>query len=203
MRPNQSRTLPQITGKPGSLWANVGIFDQIYFEGLFYSPAAKLVIAHFSNERRIYSLFARELGEKNYQRLTPKKSNLSYWSPVLVPTRPLLYVNVMRQENIGGREHPVKFGFKWDYLAAIDLKSGKLRPVITKRDLHRMTPSASKQHRITDLFGCSANGRHLYCVIGMTGNNLASPNSTEFSVYDLDVTRKSLRKLSILNNPFT
>jgi hypothetical protein len=178
-------------GRPKNPWANIGIHGESRFEEVLYSTITQKIIAHFSREPHLFSLYSRGIEEKRYRRLTPKSGRLSYWDPVPVLSRPLLYTNVMRKK---------KTGFFWDCVAAINLRTGKLRRVITSRNLKAPAPYPNKNSWVSKLLSASADGRHLICVVGFERKISDTFWHMDYWLCDFDLSRKSLKQLSLLQN---
>jgi hypothetical protein len=99
----------------------------------------------------------------------------------------------MRQEKVGGY---------WKHVVAINLKTRKIHPVITRKDIKPPPPYINKAQWVSNLLGTSADGRHLYCIVGFERKATDVLWLMDYWVCDFDVTRKSLRKISLLLNTF-
>ena len=106
-------------------WDSIGITGESNFLQLFYNKHSETLRVHFyraiGNGYGIRSLWSRRVSDRAYLRLTPLDDYLSYEDPVLCPSSPHVFTNVMR---VGKKEGGFD-GYEWDSIRRIDLRTGQ------------------------------------------------------------------------------
>jgi hypothetical protein len=105
-------------------WEALGITGENNFLKLYYDNYPNTLIAHFYRAiglgYGLKSLWAQRASEKIYSRLSRTGEQLRYEDPVLSPSSPHLYTNVLRVQSRDGQYE----GYEWQSIERINLNTG-------------------------------------------------------------------------------
>ncbi len=156
-------------------WDNLGVSGENNFLQLYYDPHSETVLAHFfrsiGNGYGLKSLWARRVSDVRYLKITPSDGSLSYEDPVLCPSSPHVFTNVLRaQKRNGGFD-----GYEWHSIQRIDLRTGHADALTMSEGMG--VESELEKTWISTLHGASADGRELYCSVAFQkrGGDAVSP----------------------------
>ncbi len=177
-------------------WDNIGISGESSFLQLFYDPLSETMVAHFfrsiGNGYGLKSLWAKPVSDGRYARLTRSEDSLSYEDPVLCPSSPHIFANVMRV----GKAKERFDGYEWHSLQRIDLRTGRA-DVITQADGAAVDASLERMW-ISTLHGSSADGSVLYCTAAFQKRGQGAVSPTEYYLSRFVIGESGLERITKL-----
>lgn len=181
-------------------WDNLGISGESNFLQLFFDPHSETLIAHFfrgiGHGYGLKSLWARRVSDERYVRITPSVEYLSYEDPVLCPSSPHVFTNVMRAE----KKETGFDGYEWHSIQRIDLVSGRA-DVIAVNGAAGMNGGDEKTW-ISTLHGASVDGSELYCSAAFQKRGGGAVSPTEYYLMRLIVGDGRIERITRLAATF-
>jgi hypothetical protein len=181
-------------------WDYLGITGETNFLQLYYDPHSAILIAHFyraiGQGYGLKSLWSRRVSETTYGRLSQPDERLSYEDPVLSPSSPHLYTNVLQAQKKNGEYD----GYEWHSLERIDLNTGHAEALTMSGGMGVESPV--EKTWISTLHGASADGGELYCSVAFQkrGGHVVSP--TEYYLSKFILAEGRFEKITRLTATF-
>ena len=181
-------------------WDNLGITGESSFLQLFFDPHSETLLAHFfrgiGNGYGIKSLWARRVSDNAYARLTPEDEFLSYEDPVLCPSSPHVFANVMRVETKNGGFD----GYEWHSIQRVDISTGKAE-IIALGGGAGINGGREKTW-ISTLHGASADGSMLCCTAAFQKRGEGAVSPTEYYLSRFIIGEGRLERITRLASTF-
>lgn len=181
-------------------WDSLGISGESNFLQLFYDAHSGTLVAHFfrsiGNGYGLRSLWTRRVTDEKYVRITPSDSYFSYEDPVLSPSSPHVFVNVMRVE----KKEAGFDGYEWHSIQRIDLRSGEAE-IIAESGSEGFNTGSEKTW-ISTLHGASADGRELYCSAAVQRKGEGAVHPTEYYLSRLVIEDGRIERITRLKATF-
>lgn len=181
-------------------WDNLGISGESSFLQLFFDPHSKTLLAHFyrgvGNGYGVRSLWSRRVSDSGYVRITPEGGFLSYEDPVLCPSSPHVFANVMR---VGKKEGGFD-GYEWHSIQRLDLVTGQAEMIAGVGGVG--INGAHEKTWISTLHGASADGSELYCSAAFQKRGGEAVSPTEYYLCRFIIGEGRLERITRLNATF-
>ncbi len=181
-------------------WDNLGISGETSFLQLFFDPHSETLLAHFyrgiGNGYGLRSLWARRVSEDAYTRISPHDELLSFEDPVLCPSSPHVFANVMR---VGKKESGFD-GYEWHSIQRIDLRT-RLADVVAVSGGAGINGGNEKTW-ISSLHGASADGGELYCTAAYQKRGEGAVSPTEYYLTRFIISEGRLERITRLSATF-
>jgi hypothetical protein len=181
-------------------WDRLGISGENSFLQLFYDPHSDTLLAHFfrsiGNGYGLKSLWARRVPDELYTRLTTPDDRLSFEDPVLCPSSPHVFANVMR---VGIKEGGFD-GYEWHSIQRIDLRSGHSEEIAASGGTG--IDGGLERVWISTLHGSSADGSELYCSAAFQKRGGGAVSPTEYYLSRLTVSDGKIERITRLAATF-
>jgi hypothetical protein len=181
-------------------WDSLGISGESSFLQLFYDPHSETLLAHFfriiGNGYGLKSLWARRVTDDRYTRLTPSDGLLSFEDPVLCPSSPHVFANVM---SVGIKEGGFD-GYEWHSIQRIDLLTGTADVIAASGGAG--VNGGPEKIWISTLHGSSADGSELYCSAAFQKRGGGAVSPTEYYLSRLTVGEGRIERITRLSATF-
>jgi hypothetical protein len=170
------------------------------FRGIVFSHATGVVIASYDrheDRRTISSLYFRDPLSTRYERLPAPDDRTSFTTPVAVRDAPYVFFNVMRITDDGSSN--------WLHVARAHLLTRAIEVVLSADELLAITNSerAWPVHPwVWALMQASDGGTLVTCKVGVPEPQPGGRYQMKYSIFDLNVTTRSLSRLADLADPF-
>ena len=162
-----------------------------------YSHSAGVVLAQFERDdppRHTRSLYIRDAATLDYERLPAADDATSYDSPVVARSVPSVFFNVMVQNERGGGN--------WLHVARANIITREIDVVFGLDELVAFAKSEPHWHIgpwVAALFDVSDDGIILTCKIGMPEPRPDGSYRMNYSLFDLDLSSRTLTHLADFN----
>ncbi len=178
-------------------WEDVGITKESYFLSLMFEPLSRTLVAHFYRELSegfgVNSLYARDITEDKYRRITKRTDGLSFEDPTLSPAGPHIFVNVMAT----GQQTGEYVGFDWNSLRKIDITNNEVLSMIEERDLEFEKPYDDGW--ISQIYGAGTSGDSVYCSMGLKRNTGIQSSEVDYYLAELSTLDGKYEIITKLN----
>ncbi|MFI5323889.1 MAG: hypothetical protein ACHQ6U_10230 [Thermodesulfobacteriota bacterium] len=142
---------------------SLGVTEENNFLQLYYDRHSNTLIADFyraiGQGYGLISLWTRRASVKIYSRLSKSGERLSSEDPVLSPSSPHLYTNVLQVH----KKNCEYDGYEWRSVERIDLNTEHSESITVSEGIG--IESSLEKTRISSLHGASADGSELYCSV--------------------------------------
>jgi hypothetical protein len=159
-----------------------------------YSHSAKVVVAQFERDdspRHTRSLYIRDAATLDYERLPAPDDATSYETPVVARSVPLVFFNVMVQNEKGGGN--------WLHVARANIITREIETVYAPPELAvfaNSDPAWPCRPWVAALFDVSDDGLILTCSIGLPEPLADGAFRMNYSLFDLDLASRTLTLLA-------
>ena len=181
-------------------WDNLGISGESNFLQLFFDPNSETLLAHFyrgiGNGYGLRSLWVRRVSDGAYVRITPRDEFLSYEDPVLCPSSPHVFANVMRVEKKDGGFD----GYEWHSIQRLDLRTGQAEMIAVSGGAG--INGGHEKTWISTLHGSSADGSVLYCSAAFQKRGGGAVSPTEYYLSRFIIGEGRLERITRLAATF-
>ena len=180
-------------------WRRIGIAGKSHFVALLYNEPTKRLIACFNREvasgLSVGTLYHRRRFEHTYTTVFQPDLSVSYEFPVTPLKAPFLFFNAVRW-----RKSSKGWGGDWLSVSRLNLRSGKLSPVLTPSSL--VPPRGYASGWVSSILEASEHGEMLLCKMGLERKVRARRTRVDYSLCRVDLGSGKIRIVAELPDAF-